>query len=804
MKYFIYSIVFIIGLVSKAQNCNFIFRGEIIDFHDNSPLEGATIFIENIDRYVTSDKQGKFKIENLCKGILTLTISHVGCENKKLNINIDSDTTKQIFLEHHIEELDEIGVNASVVKKETKTAQEQILKVETIERYSSFSLGDALREISGVSSINTGNTIVKPMINGLHSSRVLILNNGVRLQDQEWGIEHAPNIDINSANQISVIKGSGALAYGGDAIGGVVILKPKRAVMKDTLFGKTILGGQSNGKGYFINSSLNKNYASGWFGQIQATYKRNGDYQAPDYNLTNTGLESKGVSVQLGKKTFESGFEVFYSFIDNEIGILRAAHTGNGGDLADAINAVHPSFIRDFSYDINPPKQVIQHHLFKATYYKRIQNFGKVDVQYDYQNNQRFEFDIRRGERRDIPAVDLVLQTHTLLANAKLDSNLNRIIKFGILARYQNNFADPDTGVRRLIPDYDKYDFGTYLNSEWRVNDKLFLDAGLRYDFSRIDAQKFYQLSRWVERGYDTQFADLVVPNEDAESVGQIFTNPVFDYHNFSGAFGSKFQLKDHSSILLNYALSTRAPNPSELFSDGLHHAAARFEFGDLRLNQEVSNRIGISYNYKDDKLNFLVDTYYNFINDYIYLRPSGESEITNRGEFVAWEYVQSRAEIFGVDLSLSYNISDQINFTNKSSFIKGYDKTDAIPLIDIPSFYTTNSITFEKKEWKNFRANLTSEWVIEQNEFPDFNFSVFDAVQNQDVFVDISTPPPAYHLLHFSSKVNFNIKNNTSLNLSLTINNIFNTNYRNYLNRLRFFADEVGRNFSIQLKLNY
>ena len=80
-----------------------------------------------------------------------------------------------------------------------------------LENYSAASLGDALKEIAGVSSINTGNAIVKPMINGMHSSRIIVMNNGVRLQDQEWGIEHAPNIDLNSSESVSVIKGAGAV-----------------------------------------------------------------------------------------------------------------------------------------------------------------------------------------------------------------------------------------------------------------------------------------------------------------------------------------------------------------------------------------------------------------------------------------------------------------------------------------------------------------------------------------------------------------------------------------------------------------
>jgi iron complex outermembrane receptor protein len=100
--------------------------------------------------------------------------------------------------------------------------------------------------------------------------------------------------------------------------------------------------------------------------------------------------------------------------------------------------------------------------------------------------------------------------------------------------------------------------------------------------------------------------------------------------------------------------------------------------------------------------------------------------------------------------------------------------------------------------------ASLKSEWVFEQNEFPDFNFEIEDQLTGAMIPIDISTPPPAYHLFHFSSEATFAVSENTSLNVTFAINNIFNSSYRNYLNRLRFFADDLGRNITLQLQLNY
>lgn len=802
MKYYLMCLMLFTFGFHQAQNCNYTLLGEVKDFHDGTPITAANIYIKQLDKYIISDFDGKFKIENLCQGELTLVISHIGCETKTIVIQISGDTFKSIAIEHHVEELNEVAVTGNRIVKTTKTAQETLLKAETIEQYSSLSLGDVLKEVSGVSSINTGNSIVKPMINGLHSSRLLILNNNVRLQDQEWGVEHAPNIDINNADQISVIKGAGALAYGGDAIGGVIVIKPRKVIRKDSLYGKTIFGGQTNGRGYNITSSLNKSFESGWYANIQGSLKQNGDFKAADYNLTNTGIKSQSFNIQTGKRTFESGFELFYSYIHNEIGILSSSHIGSVDDLINAINSKEPSIIRDFTYDILNPRQDVSHHLLKATYFKRFKNFGKVSLQYDYQNNNRLEFDIRRGggELSNDAALDLTLQTHTLLADANLDANLNRKVNFGVLARYQDNYA-PNTGVLRLIPNYEKYDFGTYITTEWRMNDKLLFDAGLRYDFSRVDAFKFYKRTRWEERGYDVDFSQFEVPREDI-SGGNIFTNPVFDFHNISASVGSRYTINHNSYFLANYSLSSRPPNPAELFSDGLHHSAARIELGDLRLDSEISNRLSLTYSYEKSNFNLVTDVFFNTINDYMYLRPTGVQQ-SNRGAFPVWEYVQTNATLFGADITMDYDFTNQWNWLNKTSIIKGYDEND-LPLIDMPAFNTLNRIKFSIPEWYNLSASIESEWVFEQNEFPNFNFELENPTTDEIILLDISTPPPAYHLLHFYSEATFSLTDKTNLNIALGINNILNTSYRNYLNRLRYFADDLGRNITLQLKLNY
>lgn len=799
MKHFIMIIACCLVNVAYSQTCNSSLVGYIKDFHDGSPIIGATVYIETLDKYTTSDVNGNFTVQNICDGTLLIIVSHLACDTKRLEIKIVGKTTTEINLEHHVEELHEIKIDGKTNLKLTKTSQETILNTETLERFSAYNLGDALKQVTGVSSINTGNTIVKPVINGLHSSRVLVITNGVRMQDQEWGIEHAPNIDLNTAGSINVIKGANTLAFGGDAIGGVIVIKPSTISLKDSLYGKTLINGQSNGRGYSLSTSLSKTWKKGWYINGQTTLKRFGDFDAPNYNLTNTGLNSKGFSFNSGFKGFEKGFNVFYSYLSNEIAILRSSHIGNVEDLVNAINTQKPLVIGDFSYDINAPKQDVTHQIFKADFHKRFKNFGRLELQYDFQNNQRFEYDIRVGDDRDNAAIDLNLKTHTLRSSLKLDSNYKTVYEFGVNVGYQNNFANPNTGVRRLIPDYNRYDIGVFAISNLKLNEKTNLDFGLRYDFNRIDAKKFYRTSRWEERGYDEDFADIIIDDLGT----QLLTNPVLNYHNVSASTGISYQFNDEHSFIFNYGLSNRAPNPSELFSDGLHHSAARIELGDLRIKQETSNRIAATYHYKNELFNINAESFLNHIADYIFIVPTG-TEQTIRGAFPVWDYKQTNALLFGLDVTARYDFNSQWFLNNKTSFIKGRDLDIKDALIDIPSFKTVNIIGYSNRKWLGFNAELQSELVLEQNDFPNNNFEAFIPRTEEFVLVDISTPPPTYHLLHLYSDITLQLSQKTDLNIGLSITNILNTSYREYLNRLRYFADDLGRNLMLQIKLNY
>lgn len=781
----------------KAQQCKSILLGEIMDFHDNTPLSGATILVTGKRRQTISTEGGKFRFENLCDGVLELEISHPECTTKFVTLTVNGDTYQKVLLEHHLEELDEVKV-IGAVNSTTRSAQEARLTLEEVEKYSGNSLGDALKILTGVSSLNTGANIVKPVIQGLMGSRVLVMNNNVRMQDMEWGEEHAPNVDINANQDISVVKGAAALEYGGDAIGGVIIMNPLPVIRTDSLYGKTQMNLFSNGRGGNVTTSLTKSYDNGLYIKGQGSFKRLGDLEAPDYLLSNTGVAENGLSFSIGKRDFVQGWEAYYSYFDADIGILRASHIGNVDDLIQSINSQQPNRIDEFTYAIDRPNQEVSHHLGKLTYYRRFKGLGKWNIQYDFQSNRRLEYDIRVGSDADKASLDLTLTTHSVLTDFKFDSKDGLEVKTGLLGRYQDNFANPATGVRRLIPDYNKFDLGVFSIAEYQLKENVILDAGIRYDYAHVDAKKFYRTSRWEERGYDEDFEGIIL-----EDLGtQLLTNPVFDFHNISATAGFEHHFGKDTKLRFNYSLAQRAPNPSELFSEGLHHSAARIELGDLRLQNETASKVSLSIEKNSTTWGYTLAPYVNLINNFMILEPTGV-EFTIRGAFPVWAYRQTNAQLLGVDASAYYNWTSNLQTNHKFSWVRGTDVSMDIPLINMPPPNFNNTISYRNPTFKNLVVALESLHVFEQQRFPD-DIIVFSPEQQQEVELAINTPPPAYHLMALDAETSFAIGDKNDLKIGLRVTNLLNTAFRDYLNRLRYFVDDLGRNISLRIIYNY
>ena len=200
------------------------------------------------------------------------------------------------------------------------------------------------------------------MIHGLQGYRILILNNGIRQEGQQWGNEHAPEIDPFIAQKISVIKGANAVRYGSDAMAGVILVEPNDLPDKASVTGEVNLVGLINGKTGIASAILQGYFdkIKGFSWRVQGTLKKGGNTNTPNYYLKNTGVQESNFSYALNYHRKNWGLETYYSQFKTKIGIFSSAHVGNLTDLQAAFNSNKPQdSLATFSYDIARPYQDI-------------------------------------------------------------------------------------------------------------------------------------------------------------------------------------------------------------------------------------------------------------------------------------------------------------------------------------------------------------------------------------------------------------------------------------------------------------
>lgn len=773
-----------------AQDCTGLVKGIVLD-EAGGPLPGAVITLEESKAQVLSAVDGSFSFMRLCNGSYHLTVTFIGYEPLVHGVVVPQGRLLRLRLHPSETVLADVVVEGHRAA-ESATQTVAILREADLGELHGKPLGESLKEIPGVSALQTGPSIFKPVIDGLHSQRILILNNGIRQEGQQWGVEHAPEIDPFIASEIVVLKGAEAVRYGSAAMGGVIIINPPPLHQTKKVGGELNLGLMSNNRMAVFSGLVEGNLAvdSKWSWRLQSSVKRGGDYHAPEYNLSNTGVGEFDFSGALGFEDEDRGLEVYLSSFNSEMGILRAAHTGNLDDLWRSIGSQRPWYIDDFTYTINPPRQETNHHLLKLSGHQRVKGLGKLTVLYGGQFDNRKEFDIRRSGRSARPSLSLNLVSHVL--DVSIDhSHASHSGSFGVNGTLKQNRNDTEeTGIRPLLPDFRQASAGLFVLEKWK-NDDLILEAGARYDFQHLQVLTFTHSQQLIK--------------------------PQFNFSFLSGTLGATFLFNPRLRLLSNFGISSRPPHVSELYSEGLHHGTASIEEGLMREGGKINTEQSLISNehsrkwintlqYTDEKLSVDFSVYYNAIDNYVYLRPTG-TRFTVRGYFPVFRYQQTDALLMGSDAALKWNINKKFALSSKVSYIYARDRQKDDVLIYIPPAQFENGVTFSLPsigKLQDFHVGVSVPITFRQNRAPEaVDPRAIDEGTLSDRTFDFAPAPAGYVLLN--AKVGFKLPvGEHKLGVILSGENILNTSYRNYMNRLRYYADDIGSNFILRVSYNF
>ncbi|MFZ1750630.1 MAG: TonB-dependent receptor plug domain-containing protein, partial [Saprospiraceae bacterium] len=205
--------IILIPFLLHSQNCDFELSIRVLDHHDDDGLAYATVFIQELAKGDITDNEGSVQFKLLCAGKYHIIISHIGCATQTLFVDITKSEQLTIYLEHHEELLEEVEIKSVSSQNKIGLSKSSIGK-ELLLELKGKNLSDVLLTVPGVSALRTGPGLAKPIIQGMYGNRVTILNHGIPQEGQQWGNDHTPEIDPNTADKISVVKGSSAIRYG--------------------------------------------------------------------------------------------------------------------------------------------------------------------------------------------------------------------------------------------------------------------------------------------------------------------------------------------------------------------------------------------------------------------------------------------------------------------------------------------------------------------------------------------------------------------------------------------------------------
>jgi len=771
-RYFLLLIVALSPLLAEGQICSITLKGVVTDEHTGEPLEAVNVFVQENNTGAVTDHDGQFELDNYCNGSYHIVFSHIGCESQQIFIQLQSDTLISMTLDHSVHVLDDVVLSAK--EKERTTQEVELITAQEIADQGNDNLSNLLESIAGVSTVRNGNSIAKPIVHGLYGNRLTILNNGISQSGQQWGNDHAPEIDPLIANKIKVVKGTSSLEYFGSNLGSVILVEPQKILREPHLHGRVSYFYESNGRGHSSNLQLQK-YAPALGWKVNATFKKSGDKKTPDYYLNNTGLQEANIAVQLEKSFNDNWYtDLYFSSFNTELGVLRGSHIGNLTDLESAFVRDVPFFTEDeFSYDVESPKQRVGHHLLKlhSKYYFTEGNI--LDVTLASQLNGRKEFDIRRSGRSDIAA--LSLRQITAFAEGKYESRINDSwkVKTGIQFNLTDNTNVSGTGILPLIPDYRALETGLFAFVNKETNNSFF-EIGLRYD-------NIFRNVRPI-----------------SQSIPREVLNFDDSFDNLNGSLGWRWNLDDDFLFSFNMGYAKRAPAINELYSAGLHQGVSGIEEGNVKLNSEEAIKTTFGFKVNLDN-NLILESlvYYQRIDDYIYLNPADDFRVTIRGAFPVFTYEQTNADIYGFDLTGRLELSKSVFADLSYSYIQGRDLVNNIALINIPSndiegtlsYEFLNAISIGNKQLENMKIEVSSRYVFRQA----------DITTEQDFVL----PPDAYHLLGINMSTDIQLPK-TRLRFTAKIDNLLNEVYRDYLNRQRYFSDDLGMNAVIGVSLKF
>jgi len=673
-----------------AQNT---ITGKITDKNTQETLIGANIYIPEVSKGTASDINGKFTIENIPNGTFTINVSFLGYKNyiKKITFN-NSDIKLDIELEQNAFVSEEIVISGGRVSSQHHNAIKiEAIPTKEISNSGNINLMKSISKIPGVDVISKGTGVATPVIRGLSTSNILVLNNGIRIEDYQFSENHPYLVDEFGVDDIEIIKGPASLLYGSDAIGGVINFVKEKPAKQNTTTADVNLRYFSNSNGLISNIGVKSTKKNIFWGI------RLGEKSFEDYTDGSGVIVPNSRNTQYSAKAFvgltkDFGiFRVFYDYNKMQLGLtippVIALTDGN-------------SRTNEFWY------QDLDNHLL---YTKNTLFFNKLktDINFSFQQNHRKLNSVETNPYFTV--VDMSLTSMNYEIKNQYQFTERTSIVFGLQGMNQNNKNTPAPSI--VIPDYTTNDFSVLALFEQDIIKYLHLQIGARFNYRNI-----------------------LVPEKNYEIANHSFDKIDKTYNNLSYSAGGTYHLTKNILLRANFASAYRTPNVAELTQDGVH--GNRYEKGNTDLVSQQSYEGDFSGHYHAKHLVFDLALFYNNIDNYIYLAPTSDT-ISNGMKI--YQYQQINAVLYGFETGVKILPTKWLNITETYNNTTGIDQNNMY-LPFIPQNKINSSIKFliKQKIFDNLSTEVSNTYAFAQNNISRFEtstpeYSVFNLSINAD-----------------------------------------------------------------------
>ena len=626
---------------------------------------------------------------------------------------------------------------------------------------------DAVAHEPGVSQITTGSGISKPVIRGLGYNRMVTVVGGVRQEGQQWGDEHGIEVDAEGVESVEILKGPASLMYGSDAMAGVLILRDAPIVPEGELHGDVSTQYQTN-NGLFDYSLRFGGNQKGFVWNARFTdkrahaYKNKVDGYVPGSQFhERAGQLMLGVNRQWGHSHLS--WNVYHqvpSIVEGErdelTGALLPATVGSAGVSPATVGSagvspatvgsagVSPATDNVKTYDETLPFQHVRH--YKAVWDQALNlGPGQLKAVVGYQQNQRQEYEESADD------YELYFRLHTLTYDLRylLSELPGWKLNAGAGGMWQRS---ENLGEEFLIPAYRLLDMGLYVTAT-RQLEKLTLSGGIRGDRRHLN-------SFALEDDGDERFA--------------AFSR---NFNGLTGSIGAVYSLGETMNVRLNVARGFRAPNMSELGSNGVHEGTLRYEIGNSQLKAEHSLQADLGADWSSPFVSAQVALFVNRISNFIFAHRT--NEVMEEG-LRTYRYTQGDARLMGFEASVDMHPVHRLHIGSTFSMVDARQlhqprETRYLPLTP-PARWTADvkyELTHSGHTLNNAYVAVGMECCLRQN-----HYYMAD---------DTETATPSYTLLNMTAGTDVLVGHRKIAELYITVSNLTNRAYQSHLSRLKY-----------------